>query len=375
MNTRKKLGQSRRWVVKVGSSILTNDGQGLDRKLIAAWAAQIARLRQSGIEIVLVSSGAVSEGMARMGWRKRPHALHQLQAAAAIGQMGLVQTYETIFQVHDLHTAQILVTHDDLSDRQRYLDARSTLQTLLTLGVIPVVNENDTVASQELRFGDNDTLAAMVANLIDAELLVLLTDQPGMYEDDPRTNPGTPLITEARADDEGLEQMAAGGGVGRLGSGGMLTKVLAARRAAQSGAATIIAAGRQEDVLLGIAAGEDIGTLIVPAKAPLVARKQWLASRLELHGSLVLDAGAVEVLRRSGRSLLAVGVTRVAGDFRRGELVACLDAEGRQVARGLVNYNAEEAGRIAGHASDQIETLLGYVDEPELIHRDNLVVL
>jgi len=375
MITRQKLGSSRRWVVKVGSSILTNDGQGLDRQLIASWAAQIAALRQDGVELVLVSSGAVSEGMVRMGWRKRPHALHELQAAAAIGQMGLVQTYETLFQVHNLHTAQILVTHDDLADRQRYLNARSTLSTLLKLGVIPIVNENDTVASQELRFGDNDTLAAMVANLIDAELLVLLTDQPGMYEDDPRLNPETALITEARAEDENLAQMAAGGGVGRLGSGGMLTKVRAARRAAQSGAATIIAAGRQQDVLHRIAAGEEIGTLIIPTKAPLVARKQWLASHLEVRGSLVLDDGAVRVLTKSGRSLLAVGVTAVRGHFRRGELIACLDANGHEIARGLVNYNSDEACRIAGHGSERIEEILGYIDEAELIHRDNLVLI
>jgi glutamate 5-kinase len=375
MNIRQKLGQSRRWVVKVGSSLLTADGRGLDRQLIASWAAQIALLRQSGIELVLVSSGAVSEGMVRLGWNKRPHALHELQAAAAIGQMGLIQTYESCFKAHNLHAAQILLTHDDLSDRQRYLNARSTLSTLLKLGVIPIVNENDTVACQELRFGDNDTLAGLVTNLIEAELLVLLTDQPGMYEQDPRSNPDARFISEARAGDRALEQMAAGGGVGRWGSGGMLTKVTAARRAARSGAATIIAAGKEPNVLQRIAAGQETGTLIMPAEAPLAARKQWLASRLQSRGTLTLDDGAVQVLTQSGRSLLAVGVTTVSGDFRRGDLVSCVAGSGREVARGLVNYSAVEARQIAGQPSERIEGLLGYIDEPELIHRDNLVLV
>jgi len=375
MNTRQKLGRSRRWVIKVGSSLLTNNGRGLDHQLIASWAAQMALLRQSGVELVLVSSGAVSEGMLRMGWNQRPHALHELQAAAAIGQMGLIQTYEASFQAHGLQTAQILLTHEDLSDRQRYLNARSTLSTLLGLGVIPVVNENDTVACQELRFGDNDTLAGLVSNLIEAELLVILTDQPGMYEQDPRSNPDARLIREAHANDDALEQMAAGGGVGRWGSGGMLTKVTAARRAARSGTATIIAAGREPDVLQVIAAGQETGTLIVPAEAPLVARKQWLASRLQVRGSLTLDDGAVRVLTEAGRSLLAVGVTAVSGDFRRGDLVSCVSHEGREVGRGLVNYDAREAVQIAGQPSERIEALLGYVDEPELIHRDNLVLV
>jgi len=375
MNIRQKLGRSKRWVVKVGSSLLTNDGQGLDRQLIASWATQIALLRQSGVELVLVSSGAVSEGMVRMGWTERPHALHELQAAAAIGQMGLIQTYEASFQAHGLHAAQILLTHEDLSDRQRYLNARSTLSTLLRLGVIPIVNENDTVACQELRFGDNDTLAGLVANLIGAELLVILTDQPGMYEQDPRSNPDACLIREARADDAALEQMAAGGGVGRWGSGGMLTKVMAARRAARSGTATIIAAGRETDVLQAIVSGQETGTLIVPAEAPLLARKQWLANRLQVRGSLTLDDGAVKVLTESGRSLLAVGVTAVKGDFRRGDLVSCVSGAGQEVARGLVNYDVTEAARIAGQASERIEELLGYIDEAELIHRDNLVLV
>lgn len=375
MKTRQALGRSKRWVVKLGSSLLTNEGRGLDRERIAHWVAQVAELRAAGTEIVLVSSGAVAEGMARLGWTQRPHALHDLQAAAAVGQMGLVQAYESVFQSHGLHTAQILLTHEDVADRRRYLNARSTLQTLLTLGVIPVINENDTVAVDEIRLGDNDTLAAMVANLLAADLLVLLTDQQGMYEDDPRKNPNSRFISEARAGDPDLERMAAGGGMGSLGRGGMLTKVRAAARAARSGTATLIAAGREAKVLTRIRDGEALGTLIHPAEEPVAARKHWLAARLQVTGKVVLDEGAVRVLRQSGRSLLPVGVVEVHGEFERGELVSCLDPEGREVARGLVNYSAEEARKICRHASDKIESILGYVDEPELIHRDNMVLI
>ncbi|ALP51791.1 gamma-glutamyl kinase [Candidatus Tenderia electrophaga] len=375
MTTRQELGQAKCWVVKVGSSLVTDNGQGLNHDLIAAWVAQIAALRTRGIDLVLVSSGAVAEGMKRLGWTKRPHALYQLQAAAATGQMGLVQAYESRFQKFGIHTAQVLLTHEDLSHRHRYLNARSTLRTLLDLGVVPVVNENDTVAVDEIRFGDNDTLAALVGNLVEAELVVLLTDQAGMYETDPRQNPDTPLIRQRQAGDPELEKMAGAGGIGSLGRGGMLTKVRAAERAARSGAATLIAGGREPEVLLKIAAGEEIGTLLTPGKPPLVARKQWLAGHLQTRGRLVLDAGAVRVLRESGRSLLAVGVTAVEGGFGRGEVVACVDPDGREVARGLVNYSADEARKIKGHASERIESLLGYVDEPELIHRDNLVVV
>jgi glutamate 5-kinase len=375
MTTRQELGQAKRWVVKVGSSLVTGNGQGLNHELIAAWVEQIAALRQQGIQLVLVSSGAVAEGMKRLGWDKRPHALYQLQAAAATGQMGLVQAYESRFQQYGIHTAQVLLTHEDMADRHRYLNARSTLRTLLDLGVVPVVNENDTVAVDEICFGDNDTLAALVANLVEAELVVLLTDQPGMYESDPRQNPNTPMIRQAQAGDAGLEKMAAGGGVGSLGRGGMLTKVRAAERAARSGAATLIASGREADVLQKIANGEEIGTLLTPAKAPLVARKQWLAGHMQTRGRLVLDEGAVRVLRESGRSLLAVGVSEVEGGFGRGEVVSCVGPDGREVARGLVNYSAEEARKIKGQPSERIESLLGYVDEPELIHRDNLVVI
>jgi len=375
MMAREQVTKARRWVVKVGSSLLTNDGTGLDLALMALWVEQIQRLRARGIEVVLVSSGAVSEGMKRLGWHERPHALHEQQAAAAVGQMGVVQAYESCFQKHGLHTAQILLTHDDLADRQRYLNARSTLRTLLKLDVIPVVNENDTVAVEEIRFGDNDTLAGLVTNLIEAELLVMLTDQEGMYDSDPRNNPNAKFIHEAQAGDPKLEAMAAGGGSGRLGRGGMLTKVRAAEHAARSGALSIIASGREPDVLAQIADGGQLGTMVVPAVEPLAARKQWLASQLNLCGKLVLDDGAVRVLKRSGGSLLAVGVAAVEGDFHRGDVVACVDLQGREVARGLVNYSAQESRKIQGQPSDKIEVLLGYVDEAELVHRDNLVLM
>ena len=373
MMTRAQLTETRRWVVKIGSALLTNDGRGLNREGIADWVAQLAALRQQGVEIVLVSSGAVAEGMSRLGWTKRPHALHELQAAAAVGQMGLVQTYESSFQRFGLHTAQVLLTHDDLSNRRRYLNSRSALRTLLDLGVIPVVNENDTVVTDEIRFGDNDTLAALVANLIEAELLVILTDQAGMCDKDPRQHADAQLIHETSANNPLLEAMASGSG-GALGRGGMLTKVRAARLAARSGSATVIAAGREPQILHRIAAAERIGTLFTPDTAPLLARKQWLAGHLQLRGRLTLDDGAVKVLRESGRSLLPVGVRAVSGEFGRGEMVALVDEQGREVARGLVNYSAEETRRIQGRPSREIEGLLGYVDEPELIHRDNLVL-
>jgi glutamate 5-kinase len=372
--TRELLGKSRRWIVKIGSALLTNDGRGLDTEAIGGWVEQIAVLRQNGIEVLLVSSGAVAEGMCRLGWRNRPSALYELQAAAAVGQMGLVQAYESRFQRFGLHTAQVLLTHDDLANRQRYLNARSTLRALLKMGVVPVVNENDTVAYEEIRLGDNDTLAAMVANLVEANLLVILTDQQGMYDSDPRQDVNAKLLDEVRAGDPQLEKMAGGSG-GALGRGGMLTKVRAAARAANSGTATIVASGRLPGVLQRITEGDNVGTLFTPGQGVVAARKQWLASQLQVRGTLLLDAGAVRVLRESGRSLLAVGVTDVQGDFSRGELVRCLGPDGHEVARGLVNYNAVEARRIQRQPSDKIEALLGYVDEPELIHRDNLVLL
>lgn len=373
--TREQLGQSRRWVIKIGSSLLTDNGRGLDHQAIHAWVEQMTALRRQGVELVLVSSGAVAEGMNRLGWARRPHELVAQQAAAAVGQMGLVQAYESNFKRHDLHTAQVLLTHDDLTNRTRYLNARSTLRKLLELGVIPVVNENDTVACDELRFGDNDTLAALVANLVEAELLVILTDQAGIYETDPGVDPGAGLISDADACDPTLKVAAGDSSASGLGRGGMATKVRAAGLAARSGTATWIACGREEGVLQSLAAGGALGTLLHPDSGRMASRKQWLAGHLNVGGELRLDEGAVRVLQQSGRSLLAVGVVDVLGDFERGEVVSCCDAQGQPIARGLVNYNADEARRIAGQPSEKIEHLLGYIDEPELIHRDNLVLL
>jgi glutamate 5-kinase len=361
-------------VVKVGSSLVTNDGRGLDAAAIARWAAQIAQLRALGKRCVLVSSGAIAEGLQRLGWTRRPHAMHELQAAAAVGQMGLVQCYETSFREHGLATAQVLLTHADMADRQRYLNARSTLRTLLELGVIPVINENDTVVTDEIKFGDNDTLGALVANLVEADALVILTDQQGLFDADPRRHPEAKLIAEAEAGEPRLEQIAGGTGTA-LARGGMLTKVLAAKRAARSGAHTVIACGREPDVLLRIARGERVGTLLTARTMPLAARKQWLADHLNLGGRLELDAGAVRALASGGKSLLPIGVTGVSGDFERGAVVACDDPLGREVARGLVNYSAAETRQIMRKPSSEIESILGYVDAPELIHRDNLVLL
>jgi glutamate 5-kinase len=365
--------EASRLVVKVGSSLVTNGGQGLDLAALAQWAEQIAALARGGKEVLLVSSGAVAEGMQRLGWKRRPKALHDLQAAAAVGQMGLVQAYETCFRKHGLQTAQILLTHEDLANRGRYLNARSTLRTLLSLGIIPIINENDTVATDEIRFGDNDTLGSLVTNLVEAEVLIILTDQPGLYTADPRKDPSATLVQDARAGDPALEAMAGGAG-SDIGSGGMLTKVLAARRAARSGAHTVIASGREDRVLMRLAEGEKIGSQLAAETPTLAARKQWLADHLQLRGKLVLDDGAVHALRAAGKSLLPIGVQDVQGDFERGEVVACLDAEGREVARGLVNYSAGETRRIVRTPSAEIEARLGYIDEPELIHRDNLVL-
>ncbi|MBK8690196.1 MAG: glutamate 5-kinase [Betaproteobacteria bacterium] len=363
-----------RLVVKVGSSLVTNEGRGLDHAAVANWAAQIADLKRAGKEIVLVSSGAIAEGIKRLGWTARPSAMHELQAAAAVGQMGLVQAYETAFAKFGLQTAQVLLTHEDLADRRRYLNARSTLRTLIELDVIPIINENDTVTTDEIRFGDNDTLGALVTNLIEADVLLLLTDQQGLYTADPRKDPAATLVRTARAGDPQLEAMAGGAG-SALGRGGMLTKILAAKRAARSGASTVIASGREPDVLTRLAAGEALGSALVADAASLAARKQWLADHLQLAGRLQLDQGAVRALVSEGKSLLPIGVVAIDGEFERGEVVGCYDPAGREVARGLVNYGAAEAGRIIRRPSSEIETILGYVEEPELIHRDNLVLL
>jgi len=368
------LADAKRFVVKVGSALVTNEGRGLDHDALARWSEQIAALKKEGREAALVSSGAIAEGMQRMGWRERPRALHELQAAAAVGQMGLVQAYESCFRGYGLHAAQILLTHDDLSNRKRYLNARSTLLTLLGMNVIPVINENDSVVTDEIRFGDNDTLGAMVTNLIEADCLVILTDQQGLYTSDPRRNRGATLVQEARAGDPELERMAGGAG-STLGRGGMATKILAAKRASRSGAHTIIASGREPGVLLRLARGEAIGSHLRAETVPIAARKQWLADHLQARGRLVLDAGAVTVLREKGRSLLPIGVQAAQGEFERGELVVCVGPDGSEVARGLINYSASDTRKILRAPSSEIEARLGYVDEPELIHRNNLVLI
>jgi glutamate 5-kinase len=375
MKSVESIAAGNRWVIKIGSALLTDSGQGLNHAAITRWVRQIAALRQSGKELILVSSGAVAEGISRLGWSARPDELYSLQAAAAVGQMGLVQAYESAFQTHGLHTAQVLLTHDDLTNRTRYLNARRTLRELLLLGVIPVVNENDTVACDELRFGDNDTLAALVANLVEADVLIILTDQHGLYNKDPRNNQDAELLEDVRAGDPALQTMASTHSSSGLGRGGMSTKVLAAELAARSGTTAWIANGREHEILQRMAKGESLGTRFHPANEPLLARKQWLAGHLKVKGELTLDAGAIKVLKQSGRSLLPVGVVEVTGAFKRGEVVNCRSAEGENIARGLVNYSVEEARKIIGKSSDQIEAALGYVDEPELIHRDNLVLL
>ncbi|MRD72651.1 glutamate 5-kinase [Rhodocyclus tenuis] len=367
------LADARRLVVKVGSALVTNNGAGLDLKAIGEWARQIATLRAIGRDVVLVSSGAIACGMQRLGWTRRPSGVHELQAAAAVGQMGLAQVYESAFVAHGLQTAQVLLTHEDLADRKRYLNARSTLTTLLGLGVVPIINENDTVVTDEIKFGDNDTLGALVANLVEADALIILTDQRGLYTADPRKDPDATLIETTRAGDPVLESMAGGAGT-QYGKGGMITKVLAAKRAARSGAHTVIASGREADVLPRLARGDGVGTLLIADTQPLTARKQWLADHLQLAGTLHLDAGAVDALH-SGRSLLPVGVCDIEGDFERGAVVACVTPERREIARGLVNYSSGEARRIARHASQDIAAVLGYEHEPELIHRDNLILL
>ena len=371
--SRRTLTTTRLWVVKIGSAVLTAGGQGIAAAALGEWCAQIAALMDAGRRTVLVSSGAVAEGCRRLGFAQRPSTIHELQAAAAVGQSGLIEAYERSFKRHDRRIASVLLTHDDLSNRERYLNARTTLTTLLDLGVVPVINENDSVATDEIKLGDNDTLAGMVASLLSADLLVLLTDRDGLHRRDPSGDPRAPLVRQAAAADASLDAMA-GPGAGRLGRGGMVTKLTAARLAALSGTHTVIANGRAPDVLLRLADGEDVGTLLCADMAPLDARKRWLAGRLRANGDLTLDAGAANALVHRGVSILPAGVTAAHGNFRRGDLVRVLDPRGDWIAKGLANYDVADARRLLGCKSDQIESILGYALEPELVHRDNLVM-
>jgi glutamate 5-kinase len=364
---------ARRIVVKVGSSLVTDEGRGLDAEAIGLWCSQLAQLVQDGREVIMVSSGAIAEGMKRLGWSSRPKAIHELQAAAAVGQMGLVQVYESKLRERGIGSAQVLLTHADLADRERYLNARSTLLTLIQLGVVPVINENDTVVNDEIKFGDNDTLGALVANLVEADLLIILTDQKGLFTADPRKDPLATLVQEAQAGDPALEAMAGGAG-SSIGRGGMLTKILAAKRAAGSGASTVIAWGREPDALLRLSRGEPIGTLLVAQTAKNQARKQWIADHLQMRGSVTVDAGAVVKVRDEGKSLLPIGMTSVQGEFSRGDVIAVRDDKGLEIARGLANYTSAEARLICGKSSAEFERLLGYTGEPEMVHRTNLVL-
>jgi len=367
------LSSARRIVVKVGSSLVTNEGRGLDEAAIGEWCRQLSVLKRDARELIMVSSGAIAEGMKRLGWTSRPHEIHELQAAAAVGQMGLAQMYETRLRAHGLGSAQVLLTHADLADRERYLNARSTLLTLIKLGVIPVINENDTVVNDEIKVGDNDTLSALVANLVEADLLVILTDQKGLYSADPRRDPQARFVSESMAGDPALESMAGGTGTS-LGKGGMITKILAAKRAAGSGASTVIAWGREPDALLSLAQGRNIGTLLIAPTQKNQARKQWMVDHLQLRGAVVVDAGAARQVVENGKSLLPIGMIAVEGDFSRGDVIAVRDQAGSEIARGLANYASPEARLLCRKPSAEIERLLGYVAEPEMLHRDNLVV-
>ncbi len=367
------LAQAKLVVVKVGSSLVTAEGKGIDQAALDLWAAQIVALKQKGVDVVFVSSGAIAEGIKRLGWRQRPKALNELQAAAAVGQMGIAQAYETAFRPHQVNTAQILLTHEDLSNRTRYLNARSTLLTLLGKGIVPIINENDTVTTDEIKLGDNDTLGALVTNLVDADALIILTDQKGLYDSDPRKNPDAKFISRISAADPDLEKMAGGAGSG-VGTGGMYTKVLAAKRAALSGAATVVVSGREPDALVRLLQGESLGTLFTSEQSRVAARKQWLYGHVQVAGTLVVDAGAATALTEQHKSLLPVGCIRVDGHFYRGELVAVRNPEGREIARGLVNYTSEEVVKILKTSSAQIAAKLGYINEEELIHRDNMAV-
>ena len=376
MNAPKKsaiLRKAQRVVVKVGSSLVTNEGRGLDEAAIGEWCRQMAHLVRQDCEVIMVSSGAIAEGMKRLGWTQRPHAINELQAAAAVGQMGLAQMYETKLRENGLGSAQLLLTHADLADRERYLNARSTLLTLIRLGVVPVINENDTVVNDDIKFGDNDTLGALVANLVEADALIILTDQAGLFSADPRKDPAAQLIEQARAGDPALEAMAGGAG-SSIGRGGMITKILAAKRAAGSGASTVIAWGREPDVLIRLKQGESIGSLLVAPTQKTRARKQWIADHLQMRGAVWVDAGAATKVREAGKSLLPIGMVQVEGEFSRGDVIAVRDDQGIEIARGLANYASAEARLLCRKPSSDIETLLGYVAEPEMLHRDNMVL-
>ncbi len=376
MNAAKKssiLRKAKRVVVKVGSSLVTNEGRGLDEAAIGEWCRQMAQLVRQECEVIMVSSGAIAEGMKRLGWTQRPHAINELQAAAAVGQMGLAQMYETKLRENGLGSAQVLLTHADLADRERYLNARSTLLTLIGLGVVPVINENDTVVNDEIKFGDNDTLGALVANLVEADALIILTDQPGLFSADPRKDPAAQLIEQGRAGDPALEAMAGGAG-SSIGRGGMITKILAAKRAAGSGASTVVAWGREPDVLIRLKNGESIGTLLVAPTQKTRARKQWIADHLQMRGAVWVDAGAAAKVREEGKSLLPIGMFQVDGEFSRGDVIAVRDKQGVEIARGLANYASAEARLMCRKPSSEIEALLGYVAEPEMLHRDNMVL-
>ena len=368
------LRDAKRIVIKVGSSLVTNEGRGLDEVAIGEWCRQMAHLMREGREVIMVSSGAIAEGMKRLGWTVRPHAVHELQAAAAVGQMGLAQMYETKLRENGLGSAQVLLTHADLADRERYLNARSTLLTLLKLGVVPVINENDTVVNDEIKFGDNDTLGALVANLVEADALIILTDQKGLFTADPRKDPSATFVHEAQAGDSALEVMAGGAG-SSIGRGGMITKILAAKRAAGSGASTVIAWGREPDALIRLHQGQAIGTLLVAPTLKTQARKQWMADHLQLRGAVMVDAGAANKVREEGKSLLPIGMVEVEGDFSRGDVIAIRDPAGQEIARGLANYSSAEARLLCRKASPAFEKLLGYAAEPEMVHRDNLVLM
>lgn len=367
------LSQIKLMVVKVGSSLVTAEGKGIDQQALNNWAAQIAQIKHMGIDVILVSSGAIAEGVKRLGWQQRPTEINQLQAAAAVGQMGIAQAYERAFSVYQLHTAQILLTHEDLSDRTRYLNARSTLKTLLAHNIVPVINENDTVTTDEIKLGDNDTLGALVTNLVDADVLVILTDQRGLYDSDPRKNHAATFIHHISASHPELEKMAGGAGTG-VGTGGMYTKVLAAKRAALSGASTVVASGHEPQVLQRLCAGESIGTLFTSELSRVNARKQWLLGHIQVAGSVLIDTGAERALLDKHGSLLPVGCVRVNGHFHRGELIAVLNEQGREIARGLANYGSSDTAKIVRCHANQIAEKLGFAFEDELIHRDNLVL-